>query len=140
MIGKPGKNHLTTRAADSEQPFNHPWYEIEALRYSETRFRAIFENAGVGIARVTPEGCFLEVNQRLCEIVGYTREELLTKRFADITHPDDLEEDWKQRRRLQGGEIENFSLEKRYCRKGGSTVWVNLTASLMRKADGSPDY
>ena len=53
---------------------------------------------------------------------------------------DDLEEEWKERRRLLGSEIENFSIEKRYCRKDGSTVWVNLTLSLVRKADGSADY
>ena len=112
----------------------------ESLRASENRFRVVFETAAVGIARVAPDGRFLEVNQRLCEIVGYTREELLTKTFVDITHSDDLEEEWKERRRLLGSEIENFSIEKRYCRKDGSTVWVNLTLSLVRKADGSPDY
>src|SRR5262245_29179412 len=112
----------------------------ESLRAGESRFKATFENVAVGIANVALEGGFLEVNQRLCEIVGYTREELLTKTFVEISHPDDIEADWKQRRRLLAHEIENFSLEKRYCRKDGSIVWVNLTVSLMRKADGSPDY
>ena len=112
----------------------------ESLRASENRFRAVFENAAVGIARVAPDGRLLEVNQRLCDIVGYTREELMTKTFADITHPDDLEEDLRAMRRMLAGEIENFSREKRYCRKDGSIVWVNLTVSLVRKADGSPDY
>jgi PAS domain S-box-containing protein len=114
--------------------------KIEALRDSEARFRATFENAAVGIARVAPDGRWLEVNQRLCDIVGYAREELMTKTFGDITHPDDLESDWAQARRLLAGEIENYSMEKRYYHKGGSVVWVNLTVSLARKADGSPDY
>src|SRR5262245_47213755 len=114
--------------------------KIETLRDSGARFRATFENAAVGIARVAPDGCWLEVNQRLCDIVGYTRKELMTKTFGDITHPDDLESNWKQARRLLAREIENYSMEKRYYRKDGSIVWANLTVSLARKADGSPDY
>src|SRR5262245_38667232 len=114
--------------------------KIETLRDSGARFRATFENAAVGIARVAPDGCWLEVNQRLCDIVGYTRKELMTKTFGDITHPDDLESNWNQARRLLAGEIENYSMEKRYYRKDGSIVWANLTVSLARKADGSPDY
>jgi PAS domain S-box-containing protein len=114
--------------------------KIEALRNSGARFSATFENAAVGIARVAPDGCWMEVNQRLCDIVGYTREELITKIFSDITHPDDLESDWNQTRRLLAGEIENYSMEKRYYRRDGSIVWANLTVSLARKANGSPDY
>src|SRR5262245_3060868 len=114
--------------------------KIDELCDSGARFRATFENAAVGIARVARDGCWLEVNQRLCDIVGYSREELMTKTFGDITHPDDLESDWNQARRLLAGEIENYSMEKRYYRKDGSIVWVNLTVSLARKADGSPDY
>jgi PAS domain S-box-containing protein len=112
----------------------------ESLRAGESRFKATFENVAVGIANVALGGRFLEVNQRLCEIVGYTREELLTKTFVEISHPDDVEAERNQRRRLLAREIENFSFEKRYYRKDGSIVWVNLTVSLMRKADGSPDY
>src|SRR5262245_42536670 len=92
----------------------------EALRDSETRFRAICENAAVGIARVAPDGRWLEVNQRLCDIVGYSREELMTKTFADITHPDDLDQDMELARRTLTGEIDTYSMEKRYFRKGGS--------------------
>jgi len=113
---------------------------IEAIRDGEARFRATFENAAVGIAHVAPDGHWLEVNQRLCDIVGYTREELLTKTFKDLTHPDDLEADVRGARRMLAGEIERLSLEKRYYRKDGSVVWVNLTVSLARKADGAPDY
>jgi PAS domain S-box-containing protein len=113
---------------------------VEAIRESEMRFRSIFENAAVGIARLAPDGRWLEVNQRLCDIVGYAREDLLAKTFGDITHPDDLEADWEQARRLLAGEIENYSMEKRYYRQDGSIVWINLTESLVRKADGSPDY
>ncbi|HEX5085181.1 MAG TPA: PAS domain S-box protein, partial [Blastocatellia bacterium] len=114
--------------------------KIEALRNSEARFRVTFENAAVGIAHVDMDGRWLEVNQRLCDIVGHTREELMTKTFGDITHPDDLESDWTQARRLLEGEIENYSMEKRYYRKDSSIVWANLTVALARKEDGSPDY
>jgi PAS domain S-box-containing protein len=107
---------------------------------SEARFRAIFENAAIGIARVAPDGRWLEVNQRLCDMLGYTREELLTTTFADITHPDDLEADWRQRGRLVAGDIESYSVEQRYYRKDGSTMWGGVFVSLVRKADGSPDY
>src|SRR5262247_53072 len=82
--------------------------KIETLRDSGARFRATFENAAVGIARVAPDGCWLEVNQRLCDIVGYTRKELMTKTFSDITHPDDLEQDLRAMRRISAGEIDTF--------------------------------
>ena len=122
------------------------WNALEKLRMDaelrrrEERFRSTFENAAVGITHVAPDGRWLEVNERLCDIVGYSREELITRTFGDITHPDDLEADWKQARLLLAGRIENYSIDKRYYRKDGSIVWINLTRSLMRRADGSPDY
>ncbi|BAL22368.1 sensor histidine kinase [Azoarcus sp. KH32C] len=111
-----------------------------ALRDSERRFRATFEQAAVGIALVTPDGRWLRTNQKLCDIVGYTQDELAALTFQDITHPDDLEADLDQVQRMLAGEIETYSLEKRYLRKGGAIVWINLTAALVRQADGSPDY
>src|SRR5262245_9990101 len=140
MAAKPGKSLLTNSHDGAQQPINQPWDEIEAIRDSEERFRAIFENAAVGIARVAPDGCFLEVNQRLCDIVGYAREELMTKAFANITHKDDLEQDLRAMRRMLAGEMDTYLREKRYHRKDCSVVWVNLTVSLVRKADGSPGY
>src|SRR5262245_61227131 len=140
MNGKPGKNLSNTRGADAEPPFKHLLDEIETPPNSEARFRAIFENAAVGIACVAPYGRWLEVNQRFCDIVGYTREELLTKTFGDITHPDDQEQDLRAMRRMLAGEIDTYLREKRYYHKDGSVAWANLTTSLMRKADGSPDY
>jgi PAS domain S-box-containing protein len=113
---------------------------IAAPGESEARFRGVFENAAVGIARVAPDGRWLEVNQRLCDIVGYAREELMTKTFGDITHPDDLEQDLGVMRRMLSGEIDTYFREKRYYRKDGSVVWANLTTSLARNADGAPDY
>src|SRR5215475_4042154 len=131
---------LGRRRYDEMQSLREGLKNVEALRDSEARFRAIFENAAVGIARVAPDGHWLEVNQRLCDIVGYSREELMTKTFAEITHPDDLEQDLIAMRRILAGEIDTYLMEKRYYRKDGSVVWANLTVSMMRKADGSPDY
>src|SRR5215470_2879110 len=131
---------LGRRRYDEMQSLREDLKNVEALRDSEARFRAIFENAAVGIARVAPDGHWLEVNQRLCDIVGYSREDLMTKTFADITHPDDLEKDLRAMRRILAGEIDAFLMEKRYYRKDGSVVWINLTMSMTRKTDGSPDY
>ncbi len=104
----------------------------QALLESEQRFRATFEQAAVGISHVGIDGRWLRVNQKLCEIVGYTREELLELTFQDITYPDDLEADLALVDRLLAGEIETYSMEKRYICKDGSTVWINLTVSLGR--------
>jgi PAS domain S-box-containing protein len=112
----------------------------ESLRESEERFRATFEHAAVGAAQVGTEGRWLRVNRRLCEIVGYGREELLEMTFQDITHPDDLDEDLALVRRLLEGELQTYTMEKRYLRKVGSEVWVNLTVSLVRDSSGEPAY
>jgi PAS domain S-box-containing protein len=112
----------------------------EVLRESEERFRATFEHAAVGAAQVGIDGRWLRVNRRLAEIVGYEREELLARTFQDITHPEDLAGDLEQMRQLLSGELQTYTLEKRYMRKGDSEVWVNLTVSLVRDAVGEPAY
>ncbi len=112
----------------------------EILRESEERFRATFEHAAVGAAQVGIDGRWLRVNRRLCEIVGYTQDEMLGMTFADITHPEDLEADLEQTRAMLRGESQTFTMEKRYVKKVGSTVWVNLTVSLVREASGEPRY
>jgi PAS domain S-box-containing protein len=113
---------------------------LQTLRESEERFRATFEQAAVGIAHVAPDGSWLRVNDKLCEIVGYPREELLALTFQDITHPEDLERDLHQVRSLLHGEIDTYAMEKRYVRKDGSVIWINLTGSLVRQASGEPAY
>jgi PAS domain S-box-containing protein len=109
-----------------------------ALRESEARFRAIFDSAAVGIAEVALDGRWLRVNDRLCEITGYTAEDLLQLRFQDITEPEDLALDRAQGRRMLAGEIDRYALEKRYRRKDGSEVLVGVTVSMVRDADGDP--
>ncbi len=112
----------------------------EALRQSEARFRGTFENAAVGIAHVATTGRFLRVNEKYCTIVGYPREELLQRTFQDITYPDDLAASVEPFTALMRGESPDFGLEKRYLRKEGSLVWVELFVSLQRDAVGQPAY
>lgn len=111
-----------------------------ALVESRAGFKAIFEQAAVGIARVALDGHWLEVNDKLCATLGYAREELLRLRFQEITYGPDLEADLLLAERLKAGCEANYSLEKRYIRKEGSLVWTRLTASLVRTAAGEPDY
>jgi PAS domain S-box-containing protein len=110
------------------------------LAESEVRFRATFENAAVGMAHVAPDGRWLRVNEALCRIVGYLADELVTKSFQDITHPDDLAADLAEVKGMLDGDIDHYNMDKRYLRKDGSIVWVRLTVGGVRKSDGSIDY
>ena len=112
----------------------------KALIESEERFRSTFEQAAVGITHADLSGKFIRVNQKLCDILGYSREELLQRRFHEITYPEDLQSDLKQVRDLLAGRIENFSMEKRYICKNGSVIWVETTVSFVRQANGEPQY
>lgn len=112
----------------------------EALMESEDRFRVMFNQAGIGIGLMSLEGRFLQVNPALCEITGYTPEELTQKRFQDITHPDDVEADVANVKRLIAGEIKGFSMEKRYFHKTGLIVWINLNVSAVWDSIGKPKY
>ena len=113
---------------------------LRALQESEELFRSTFEQAAVGIVHSTPEGRWVRVNERFCDIVGYRRDELINMAFKELTHPEDLEADLAFFNRLAAGEIKTFSMEKRYIRKDGSFVWVNLTASVVREPTGEPKY
>jgi PAS domain S-box-containing protein len=112
----------------------------QALQESESRFRTIFEQAAVGMAQSSLDGPFIRVNQRFCEIMGYSREELLVLTFREITHPDDLPRDVQHVTQLLSGEIGHYAVEKRYVRKDGGVVWGNLTLSMLHSASGDPVY
>jgi diguanylate cyclase (GGDEF)-like protein/PAS domain S-box-containing protein len=114
----------------------------EALAESEQRFRAIFENAAIVIARVSLAGLFLQINEAYCKIIGYSREEALSQQFSfqQITFPEDRETSLSLVKRLLDGETGSHTLEKRYIRKDGSIVWVNLSVSLLRDMAGKPLY
>jgi len=107
---------------------------------SERRFRETFEQAAVGIAHVAADGAWLRMNQRLCEIVGYSEDELRGLKFQDITHPDDLVANLEMAKALLRGDVDTCSMQKRYIRKDKQIAWVNLTASLARNNLGEPEY
>jgi len=111
---------------------------MEALHESEERFRSAFEAAPIGLALMSPERRLLKVNRRLCEILGYTEEELLATDGLSLTHPDDRERDAEYTRLLLGGEIPMYQIEKRYLHKRGHEVWALLSASLARDVEGKP--
>jgi PAS domain S-box-containing protein len=111
-----------------------------ALRDSEARFHGAFDNAPIGKALVAPDGRWLQVNHALCEIVGYAEPELLATSFQAITHPDDLEADLGYVRRMLADEIRVYQMEKRYFHKQGHVVWILLSVSLVRDAQGQPLY
>jgi diguanylate cyclase (GGDEF)-like protein/PAS domain S-box-containing protein len=113
---------------------------VDDLKKSEEKFHAVFEQAAVGIARVSPTGVFLEANEKLCEILGYRKSELMGKTFQEFTHPDELASGLEFVQNLLEGERESFSTEKRYIGRHGQTVWASLTVSLIRSADGAPKY
>ena len=111
-----------------------------ALIASEARFQATFEQAAVGIAHVGLDGALLQVNRKFFEIVGYDRERLEELTFQDITHADDLPIDLYLLNETLAGARASYSIEKRYVHRKGHLVWVNLTVSLLRNAQGEPDY
>lgn len=112
----------------------------EALRESEERFRATFQQAAVGIAHLALDGSWLRVNQKLCDFAGYTEGELLNIRFQDITQSADRERYLERQRQLLDGEIDNYVIEQRFVQKSGEIAWVALTQSLVRSLSGKPKY
>lgn len=110
------------------------------LNESEQRFRLAMANAPIGMALVGLDGAWLAVNDRLCQLVGRTEDELRRSTFQDITHPDDLDTDLAQMQQLFAGEIDHYTMEKRYLHADGHVVFSLLSASFVRGADGAPIY
>jgi PAS domain S-box-containing protein len=114
---------------------------METLKESEKRFRVIFEQAAVGVAQVMIlSGQFSRVNKKYCDITGYTERETLNMSIEELTHQEDFQVQLDNIEKLKAGEIREFSMEKRYIRKNGSEVWVNLTVSPMWMPGEFPDY
>jgi PAS domain S-box-containing protein len=110
----------------------------EALRRSEVRLARAEAFSLVMLTHVSLDGRWLKVPPTLCELLGYTEEELLARTFKDVTHPEDFEADWSQCQRLIRGEIKSFDLEKRYLHKDGHTLWVYLNCSVVEDDAGKP--
>jgi PAS domain S-box-containing protein len=111
------------------------------LREREAIQRATFEQAAVGIVHVSPEGRLLRVNRRFCELTGYSEEELCRMHFLDLAYEPDRSIGLDEFRRSMAGELDSFTVEKRYCRKDGSLLWVRITAAAVRETgSGSPRF
>lgn len=105
------------------------------LKASEARFRSVFEQSAVGFEQIDEDGSFLAINDRLCAMLGYTREECLKKSFRELTHPDDIAQEEKQISALLRGEIPFYEIEKRLIAKSGQPVWVRVTSSPVRNPE-----
>ena len=104
----------------------------------DSLFQNAFEFAAIGMALVSTEGKWLRVNRAICEITGYNEAELLKRTFQEITHPNDLDLDLENVRKMLASEIDTYQMEKRYFHKNGSIVWVLLSVSLVRTESGEP--
>ena len=109
--------------------------ERDRLRESEQLYSNLVELAAIGISHVDPNGRFVHVNRRLCEMLGYSRTELLELSVQQVSHPDDQLATEKERLRLIAGEIDSFKAEKRYLRKDGTPIWVHITVATRRGVD-----
>jgi PAS domain S-box-containing protein len=109
-----------------------------ALRESEERFRRVFEEGPLGLALVGRDYRFLNANNALCKMTGYDEAELAGMSFVDITHPDDIEMDLELAAKLFKREVPFYQIQKRYLRKNGEIIWINLTASVIHGPDGEP--
>jgi PAS domain S-box-containing protein len=113
---------------------------VEALRSSEERFRLLFESAGTGMALVSLDRVFVRVNSALCEMLGYTAEEMVNRAPAEFTHPEDSARDRVMWDPLLQGQEKVCRYEKRYLHRNGSIVWTHVTGSLLCRADGTPEH
>ncbi|MBA9049672.1 MULTISPECIES: putative bifunctional diguanylate cyclase/phosphodiesterase [Streptomyces] len=112
----------------------------QALHASEARFRAVFEGAAIGIGIADLDGHILQVNEALLRMFGLTQQSLRGRRVQDWTHPDDAPQTWRLYDELVRGDREHYHLEKAFNRPDGTVLWTNLTVSLLRDADGRPQY
>jgi diguanylate cyclase (GGDEF)-like protein/PAS domain S-box-containing protein len=110
----------------------------EARRHAQERFELAFEQAPIGMALLSPEGRWVRVNHALLEMTGYSPDEILSKNFQELTHPDDLSADLEQVRQLLAGEIRHYQMEKRYFHADGHLITAMLSVSLVRDRDGEP--
>lgn len=111
-----------------------------ALKASEETFRSAMEHASIGMALAEPSGRWLKVNQALCNLLGYSKSELLSTDFQSITHPGDLAADLDYVKQMLEGMLQTYQMEKRYLHKDGRIIWVLLNVSIVHTSDGHPHY
>ncbi|MEO6548270.1 MAG: PAS domain S-box protein [Ferruginibacter sp.] len=114
--------------------------QLHELKQKEVYYKAVFHNSAIGMALVGPDGSWKEVNDSICKIVGYSREELLATTFQQITHPDDLLQDLVYLQELADGKRQSFQMEKRYVHKNGNTIWALLVVSMVKDKQGKLLY
>ncbi|MEY2492586.1 MAG: hypothetical protein QOH24_1537, partial [Verrucomicrobiota bacterium] len=114
--------------------------KAEKRTKDDERFRPFFDLGLVGMAVTSPSKGILDVNDELCRILGYERNELLRKTWAEMTHPEDLARDAADFERVTGGDIDGYSMDKRWLRKDGTVIHTIMATKCVRRADGSVDY
>ncbi|OQY57632.1 MAG: hypothetical protein B6245_16045 [Desulfobacteraceae bacterium 4572_88] len=112
----------------------------DSLRKSEELFSSQFEVANIGLAITSPDKGWIRANKTLCEILGYSEEELKGKTWSEMTHPDDLESDTKMFEKVMSGEIDTYELDKRFVRKDGNSIYIHLTVGCVRNPDKTVNY
>ncbi|HUN54765.1 MAG TPA: PAS domain S-box protein [Smithella sp.] len=131
---------LRKRIEELEQSESEWMEEKEGLKKSEARFRSYFNLPMHGIAIISPEKGWIEVNDHICSMIGYSRDEILRMTWSEMTHPDDLAANLKQFNHVLSGQIDHYNMDKRFIRKDGQIVWTNLSVGSVRKPDGSVDH
>lgn len=134
------EDHKPLMMYGTHQDITERKHKEDMLRISEEAFRGNFENAAIGMALQDEKGKWLKVNDKVCDIFGYSQKELQHLTLQDLTHPEDLKTHLKPLKELLEGKREHFHLEKRFCHKKGSTVHILLAASLVRDYEGKILY
>jgi PAS domain S-box-containing protein len=110
------------------------------LQKSEVKFRLAFQNSPIGMALLNMDASFVQLNPALCRMLGYSESELLDMTFRDFTHPEDLEMEIPYYEKCVRGEIDSYRMDKRYVKKDGEIIWVNMTAVITKNRAGQPLY
>jgi PAS domain S-box-containing protein len=135
------KNNMLVEIWGTQQDITDQKRASEAIKESEKRFRSLFEHSAIGVAQIyTDTGKFYKVNKKYGAILGYSVDEMLKLTFQKITHPDDIEKDLANMKKLTEGIITEFSMNKRYFHKNGSIVWVNLTVSPLWEPNEQKEF
>jgi len=134
------QDSLRKRIEDLERSELEWKKKAEAFKKSEAIFRSYFNLPLYGIAITSPEKGWIQVNDRICSMMGYSRDEIVRMTWPEITHPDDIAADLEQFNRVLSGQIDCYTMNKRFIRKDGKVIWTNLSVGCVRKSDGSVDH